>query len=164
MSFIKQLYMKLLFITLLLFQLLFSCKKYQPPEINCSLTNEIDSIKKFLPGTWVWLHEKRFNRREQKYEYLTPKTEGYSLTLKFDGNKAYYYKNNRPDSVYYYDVVRENTIPGTYPGDSLPVVIFYTMNTGLRYDHFPVRICPSFMIMQYEFISSVVGDYTWRKQ
>ncbi len=155
--------MKLLLITLLLFQLLFSCKKYQPPEITCSLTNEIDSIKKFLPGTWIWLHEKRFNQREGKYEYLTPKTEGYSLTLKFDANKAYYYKNNRPDSVYNYKIELLSSITG-FPEDSLPILVFYTISNATRYSFVPVKTCPSFLLMQYEIVASVTGNYTWRKQ
>lgn len=155
--------MKLLFITLLLFQFLFSCKKYQPPEINCGLTNEIDSIKKFLPGTWVWLHEKRWNQREGKYEYLTPKTEGYSLTLNFDANKAYYFKNNRPDSVYTYKLELLSSITN-FPEDSIPILVFYTISTGKRHTFIPIQICPSFLIMQYQYVRSIEGDFTWKKQ
>lgn len=156
--------MKLLFITLLLFLFLFSCKKeYQPVQINCSLTRDIDSIKKFLPGTWVWLQEKRANRGGQKYEYLTPKTEGYTLTLKFEGNKAYYFKNSQPDSIYTYDVVRELTITGNAE-DSLPIIVFYTISNGLRYQYVPVKACPSFLLMQYQFVTSLFGEDTWRKQ
>jgi hypothetical protein len=156
--------MKLIFIHVLLFLFLLSCKKdYIPVKIDCALRSDIDSIKKDLSGTWVWLQEYRFNQRDRKFEYLTPKTEGYSLTLKFDGNRASYFKNNKPDSVYNYDVEMLSSITG-FVEDSIPILVLYTVNTGLRNSYVPVQSCPTFLLTKSQFVSSVLGEFVWKKQ
>lgn len=158
------------FITLLLF--IFACCKkntveneYQPVVVTCTLTKDLDSCKSLIQGNWVWLEEKRFNRVEQKFEYLTPQNQGYTLSVTLLNDTARYYRNNRPDSVYTFKILRLTEISGTnFPEDNDPVIVFYNLHNGLRNWHVPIRICSNYLLLQYQYVSSIGGEAIWKKQ
>lgn len=165
--------MRHLFFIILLSCIILCCKKkqtvvdeeYQPIQILCQLSNNLDTIRFYIKGNWEWLQEKRADRVQQKFVYLTPKTEGYSLTLALGNDTARFYKNNLPDSVYTYKVVRLAEISGTsFPEDSLPVLVFYNLYNGMRNSHVPIKICSNYMLLQYQYVSSIVGEDIWKKQ
>ena len=159
----------LLFITLLL-SIFCCCKKnkpeeYQPVQIPCQLTKNLDTAKLYIQGTWQWLEEKRYNRGLQKTEYLTPQNQGYTLIMKLNNDTARFFKNNRPDSVYTYKVIRLTEISGTnFPEDQDPVLAFYNIHNGLRSSYVPLKICSNYLLLQHQYVSSIVGERIWKKQ
>jgi hypothetical protein len=157
------------FITLLFPIFIFCCKKhdehYQPIQISCTLTKDLDSCRSLIQGTWTWLEEKRIDRVRQRFVYLTPKNQGYKLSLTLVKDTARFYKNNRPDSVYTFRVARLTEISGTnFPEDNDPVLVFYSLHNGLRDSHVPIKICSNYLLMQNQFVSSIIGEEIWRRQ
>jgi hypothetical protein len=161
--------MKILFRISFLFAVSCCTKKtvqqeYHPVQITCALTNNLDSCKLLIQGNWTWLEELRLDRIQQKFVYLTPQTEGYSLTLQLLNDTARYYKNNKPDSIYTYKILRLSEISGTnFPEDSMPVFVLYNLHNGLRTFHVPLKICSNFLLLQHQFVSSVVGQRIWER-
>ena len=138
---------------------------YQPIQIACTLSKNFDTIKATIQGTWQWLEEKRVNRIAQRFDYLTPQNQGYSLVLKINNDTAKFYKNNYSDSVYTYKVVPLREISGTnFPEDNDPVLVFYNLHNGLRDSHVPIKVCDSYLLLQYQFVNSIIGEYIWKKQ
>ena len=159
--------MKSTLFIILLFFIFVSCKKeqtYQPVQISCNLTKDLDSSKSLINGTWVWLEEKYFNLLDGRYDYRTPKTNGYTRSLSFINDTARFYKNNRPDSVYTYKIVRLAELTGTnYPEDNDPVLVFYNLHNGIRHDFVFLNVCREYLYLDYE--SRRHGGYEiWKKQ
>lgn len=160
---------QILFITLL--ALVFNCCKkskgeeYQPIQIPCQLSKDLDTVKLYIQGSWQWMEEKKVDRVQQKFVYLTPQNQGYSLTLKLNNDTARFFKNNQPDSVYTYRVVLLHEISGTnFPEDNDPVLVFYNLYNGLRNSHVPLKICSDYMLLQYQYVTSNGGESIWKKQ
>ena len=156
-----------LFITLLFF-IFVSCKKekvYQPVQISCNLTKDLDSCKALIKGSWTWLEEKRASFTQLDYQYLTPKNQGITRILKFSNDTARFFKNNLPDSVYTFKILRLAEISGTnFPEDNDPIIVYYNLHNGLRRSFVPLKICHKFLLLQHQFVSSVVGEQIWAKQ
>ncbi|MBS4064627.1 MAG: hypothetical protein KGZ74_08705 [Chitinophagaceae bacterium] len=153
----------------ILFLLFACCKKqpYIPVTIDCTLSKNIDTLKQLLPGSWIWLQEERYVRTPEgaKLMYLTPKTEGYTLKMVFRNDSAFSYKNNILDSVYKYNVVKLRIISGTnFPEDEDPVLVFYTLSTGLRSYHVPIKGCNNYLVKQFQYVSSIAGETIWKKE
>lgn len=131
----------------------------------CKTTKNLDTIKMLIKGTWTWLQEERPIRGLQITKYLTPKTEGYSLDLKLHGDTATYYKCSKVDETYRFAIIRLKEISGTnFPEDEDPVLIFYDLKTGLRDTHVPLKICPEYLILQYQYVRSIEGENTWKRK
>lgn len=152
---------------IILFFLLFACCKkqpYIPVAIDCALSKNIDTLKQLLPGSWVWLQEERVTLGNPK-TYLTPKTEGYTLRMVLRNDSAFFYKNNTIESIYKYDVVKLGVISGTnFPEDEDPVIVFYTLSTGVRNYHVPIQGCNNYLVKQFQYVSSIVGETIWKKE
>jgi hypothetical protein len=137
-----------------------------PFNAPCKLTNDIDSIKMRIQGRWTWLQEERV-QRGQPTKYLTPKNEGYSLDLELKNDVATYYKCGEIDSQYKFAIIRWKDAPdsGTdgFPEGELPVLIYYDLSTGLRVTDVPLKLCDSYCVLQYQFVSSIVGPYIWKR-
>jgi hypothetical protein len=163
-------FMKQLLIFTLVISIVSCCKKnepeqYQPIQVPCPLTKNLDTIKLYIQGTWQWLEEKRYNRGLQKTEYLTPQNQGYTLALKLSNDTARYFINNRPDSVYTFKIQRLTEISGTnFPEDNDPVLVLYRLHDGLRNSHVPLKICSNYLLLQHQYVSSIVGERIWKKQ
>ena len=163
--------MKYSYILLLICTLqLFSCKKekkpdqpYQPVERSPDLTRNMDSILKYIHGNWVWMEEKRWDQINREYQYLTPKTEGYTLKLKLAADTARFYINDLPDSVYTFKIARENEISIWYPEDTLPVIAYYGFDGKLQ-SYVPLKISKDQCLMQHQYVSSVVGEDLWKRE
>lgn len=159
---------KLILITL--FLSVFSCKKkpteeYTPVHIPYTLSKNLDTARLYIQGTWQWLEEKRYNRGLQKTVYLTPQNQGYTLTMRISNDTLRFYKNNRPDSVYTYKILLQHDITGTdYPEDGEPALVFYRLYDGLRSNYVPLSICSDFLQLQYQYVTSIGGQETWKKQ
>lgn len=135
-----------------------------PFVVPCKLSKDIDTVKIYIHGSWTWLQEARAVRELQTTKYFTPKTEKYSLELKFHGDTATYYRCDKVDAIYKFAIVKLKEISGTnFPEDEDPVLIYYDLNTGLRQTHVPIVICNGYCILQYEYVSSFVGPFTWKK-
>lgn len=132
----------------------------------CKTTRDLDTIKMFINGRWTWLQEERV-QRGQPIRYLTPKLEGYSLELKLKNDTATYYKCNQIDSQYRFAVIKWKDVPGAgtagFPEGEWPVLIYYDLKTGVRAQGTPVKICSTYLILQYQYVSSIVGPYTWKR-
>lgn len=161
--------MKQLLIITFIISILSCCKKneaveYQPIQIPCQLTKNLDTARLYIQGTWQWLEEKRYNRGLQKTEYLTPQNQGYTLTLKLSNDTARYFKNNLPDSVYTFKIQRLTEISGTnFPEDNDPVLVFYRLHNGQRNNHVPLKICINYLLLQYQYVTSIGGETIWKK-
>lgn len=151
-----------------------SCKDYEinsckledvktPFIVPCKLSKDIDTVKMLINGSWTWLQEER-EQRGMPVKYLTPMTEQFSLELKFRGDTATYYKCNKVDAQYRFAIIRLKEISGTnFPEDEDPILIYYSLSTGLRQTHVPILICDGYCILQYQYVSSVAGQSTWKK-
>ena len=132
----------------------------------CKLTSDIDSIKFYIQGRWTWLQEERV-QRGQPTKYLTPKTEGYSLDLEFKNDVATYYNCGNIENQYKFAIIRWKDVPdsGTngFPEGEWPVLIYYDLSTGLRVTDVPLQLCDNFCVLHYQYVSSVVGPYTWKR-
>lgn len=162
--------MKQLLIFTLLISIFSCCKKneaeeYQPIKVPCQLTKDLDTARLYIQGTWQWLEEKRYNRGLQKIEYLTPQNQGYTLTMKLSNDTARFFKNNQPDSVYTYKVIRLTEISGTnFPEDQDPVLAIYSIRNGIRQWYTPLKVCSNFLILQGQYVTSIGGEQIWKKQ
>ena len=161
--------MKHTILSTLLSFFLISCTKndqeYIPVKITCTLTKDIDTAQKLINGTWDWLEEERFDQRQQKFVFLTPTSQGYSLKMIFQNDTVTFFKNNQMQIAYTYSIVPLKVISGTsYPEDEDPVIVFYNIPTGIRDTHVPFKICTNFLLMQYQFVRSVDGQQIWKKQ
>lgn len=162
-------FMKYTILSALLFFSLISCKKnnqeYTPIKIDCTLTKNIDSARQLITGIWDWLEEQRIDQRQQKFVFLTPANQGYSLKMIFQNDTVTFFKNNNIEIIYTYSIVPLKVISGTsYPEDEDPVIVFYNIPTGIRDAHVPFKICTNFLLMQYQFVTSVDGQQIWEKQ
>jgi hypothetical protein len=97
--------------------------------------------------------------------YLTPQTEGYTLSLRLIDDTARFFKNNRPDSVYTYKVVRMTEVTGTnYPEDQLPVLVLYNLYNGIRWSFVPLKVCNDYLVLQGQYVSSIAGELTYKRE
>jgi hypothetical protein len=146
--------------------LAYGCEKEEKPYVpvvRCpNLTRDIDTINKYIRGDWEFLEELRCSW--DGCQYLTPKSSGmYHITLKLSNDTARFFKNNMPDSVYNFKIQREFEI-SNYPPDSLPVIVYYSFYTGIRRTYVPIMICKNQLLMQYQFVSSSVGERIWTRK
>ncbi len=137
-------------------------EEYIPIQIPCYLSRNLDTAKLYIQGTWEWLEEKRMTRNHGLI-YLTPQTQGYTLTLKLKNDTAWFFKNNQPGSVYTYKILQEKEITN-YPDDNKPVIAYYRLSDNLRSSYVPIKICPEYLLMQHQYVSSIVGENIWKKQ
>ncbi len=166
--------MKLYLLLISIFFGISCCKKkeiidenetYKPVQVNCILSKNLDSAKLYIAGAWNWVEEKRVDRRQQKFIYLTPQTEGYSLVMNFRNDTVRFFRNNQIDSVYTYKILLQHEITGTnYPEDQEPALVFYRLYDGLRSGYVPLKICENYLLLQHQYVSSVVGGRIWKKQ
>ncbi len=159
--------MKYFFPLLLICTLLCCCKKedqpYRPIQLCTGITRNIDSINEYIHGTWEWREKKIFSRELGGYYYLTPQTQGYSISLKLSNDTAKFYVNNQPDSVYRFLILREKDLT-TMPEDSLPIIVYYSFYTGLIQSYFRVRICSTFLVTEESYRGDIAGDDIWEKK
>lgn len=162
--------MKYLLLTAILFSLV-CCKKqpkkeidYIPFVIPCNLSNNLDTVKQLFNGTWEFVQEKRVDRIQGGFIYLTPKSQGYVTTLKLFSDTLVNLKNNTLESKYYYKILKQADITGTNnPDDNEPVLVQYNIQTGLRINYVPIKICSNYLILQFQAVTSIGGEQIWKK-
>jgi hypothetical protein len=145
----------------LLFLVLFSCKKekkpYVPVQRCADLTRNIDTLNLYIHGNWKFVEELRISR-EFGVQYLTPDSEGaHHWTLKISGDTATFFTNNIQDELYRFRIQRELEIANFYT-DSTPCLVFYTIPSNQLVSHLPILICKNQLLMQGQYVSSVVGE------
>ncbi len=134
-----------------------------PINIDCYLTKDLDTTRLFIQGLWTLLQEER-RQRGKPIEFLTPKNQGYSSTLELKGETAKFYRCGQLEDSFKFSVVRLKEISGTdFPEDEDPVLVLYNLETGLRISHVPLKICNSYLVLQYQYVSSIVGEKTWKR-
>ena len=142
------------------------CDKEEPyvPIKKCpDLTRNMDTINKYIQGTWKWVENNKYNRLKNEYEYSTPKTRGYNITLILSGDTARFYKNENIDSTYQFRIQRELEITGIAT-DSLPVLVYYSFYTGLRRSYVPILICKYQLLMHYGGFNDLLDESIWEKK
>jgi hypothetical protein len=117
----------------------------------------------YIHGHWKWVEEYRVTRYNGE-EYITPDSPGENdLELKFSGDTAKFFVNKRPDSVYRFTIQREWEITN-YPTDTLPVLVYYSFFTGRRKSYVPILICKNQLLMQHQYVNSIVGERLWLRK
>jgi bisphosphoglycerate-independent phosphoglycerate mutase (AlkP superfamily) len=142
------------------------CKKdkpYVPVKICNDLTANIDTVLMLIHGKWNWLQEKRYNRVKQQYEYLTPKTEEYTLVVEIKGDTAKYYKNGKLDEIYKFKILKESDITNIST-DTHAVFAFYNFLSGLIHNYVPIKICSSYLVLDFEATSTAGGEEIWKRR
>jgi len=139
-----------------------ACKKEDKPYIpieRCSdFTNNIDSINKYIYGTWERMEEVR-RERSTGITYYYPGTSGWrNFVYKFSSDTVTMYNNGVKDSVYRFKIQRELEITN-FPLDTSAVVVYYSFYTGLRRKYIPITICKTRLIFLNNLSSDVVGDW-----
>jgi hypothetical protein len=136
-----------------------------PVAIDCKLSRDIDTAKMYINGTWTWLQEER-RRRGQPIKFLTPQTEGYSRTLVLDNETATFYKCKEVAGEYKFAIIKQKEIISTpgyeFPEDEYPVIVFYNLETNQREWYVPIMICHNILKLQYQYVTSLGGEETWR--
>jgi len=145
-----------------------SCKKnatsYIPIEICTDLSENRDTIRQYLIGIWEWVEEKRINQITGETDYLTPKTQGYTWKLGLTADSlATFFVNNFPDSTFRFRILQEYEITN-YPQDTIPVLAFYSVYSGARKQYVPIEICESYLVLNHQLVSSVVGQRVWKRR
>jgi hypothetical protein len=163
--------MKLLcFYTLLLLLFAMGCKKEKTCETftngyPSTLTRNIDSVKAKIEGNWEWVQDERNEIGQQSTQYLTPCTEGYTERLELKNDTARFFKNNKPDGVFKYAIVKLKVITGTsFPEDEYATIVYYRLSDGLRDSHVPLKISNKYLLMQFLYVSSVTDAGLWRRE
>ncbi len=134
-----------------------------PIVIECYLTKDLDTAKLYIQGSWSWLQEER-RQRGKPVEYLTPKNQGYSRTLELNGEIAKFYTCDELDLTSKFDIIKLKEITGTdYPEDEDPVLVLFDLETGIRTSHVPLKICNNYLVLQYQYVSSIIGEKTWKR-
>lgn len=140
-------------------------EEYKPVQILCTLSNNLDTVKLQIPGTWEWIEEKRWNDLVQKFDYLTPKTQGYTLRMKLNRDTITFYKNNVIQDINTYKILRQGEVTGTnYPDDENTVIVYYRIPEGTRIHFVPLKMCGNYMVLQHQYVSSVVGPKIWERR
>jgi hypothetical protein len=159
--------MKTIFL-LVLTCIAFSCSKkednkpYVPIQLCTDISRDIDTINKYIPGTWKWAEDKLFASQTGEYVYMTPETEGYSVTLKISGDTARFYKNSLADSTYRFQILKESDITG-FPEDDKSVIAYYSFATGLRRNYLRIRICQGCFVTEQSYRSDAGSDRIWER-
>jgi hypothetical protein len=132
-----------------------------PVVVDCQLSRDLDTIKMQIEGTWIWLQEER-RQRGQPIQFLTPQSEGYSKTLILENGNATFYKCNTTDESYKFSILKWTEVSGTnYPEDQYPVLVYYNSSRSAISNAVPVMSCDKYLIIQYQYVSSIVGEQTW---
>ena len=158
--------MKNFLILILIFLIIFcGCEKenkaYVPIERCSDLTRNMDTINKYIQGTWEWIEEKRYDRYQNGYIYFTPKTPGWTeRKMKLFLDTAIISIPNTQDSTFRFKIQWFFEITG-FPSDSLPVIAYYSFYTGLRKNAIPIMICKNQLLLQHQFVSSNFGEDIW---
>lgn len=158
--------MRHLSILILLFViLLYGCEKKEEPYVpiqRCSdITRNMDTINKYIHGTWEWKEEKRFDRNQNEYVYYTPNSPGRNeRTMRLIADTAIISIPNTPDSVFKFKIQWQFEITG-FPTDSLPMLVYYSFYTGIRQNAVPIMICKNQLLLQHQFVSSILGESLW---
>ena len=150
-------------LTIVLF-LIISCNKDEIQyNVPCnSPTSDIKVSKELIVGKWMWVSELYRDQMSGQYILKTPQSEGYTRQLNATKNNLEFFKNNAVDQKYLYDFVVESTITN-YSGDSLNVLVFKDVTTGVRTNHTHFKICNDTLTLNFQVLSSFKGIEKWAK-
>jgi hypothetical protein len=131
-----------------------------PFIVDCQLTQDVDSAKMYIEGTWNWLQEVR-TPGSPPMLYFTPKTTGYSLTMVIKDGTAKIYKCDEKIDEYKMKVakMRENSQRNN-PEDDYAVVEQFDIITGKNIGVIPIAICSQYLL---HLGGGVIGPITWEK-
>jgi hypothetical protein len=147
--------------------LVYGCKKEDRPYVRVKrcpdLTRDIDKINQYIIGKWEWIEEEYYDRRSNSFVYYTPNSLGRNKkTLYFFDNKVQITGYGAYDGTYKFRIHRLLEFTN-YPTDSLPVLVYYYMNTGQRMSPIPIMLCRDQMLFQSQIWSDVAGEKVWRR-
>jgi hypothetical protein len=157
-SLIKQFFI-LLFCSLLFI----TCKKdkpYQPVQLCSEISNNADSIHKYIKGEWNWVEGRRMNRQGEM-EYITPKTQGYKETVKITSDTLIASRSGQPDLVGTYAIGKESDITNM-PEDSASVLIVTQLPSTNQF-YYQVFICKEYMMFYLSYRGDVSYDVIYKK-
>lgn len=142
-----------------------SCTKqanipYHPVQVCSDISNNVDSINKYIQGRWNWLEEKRWDRISFSFEYITPKTSGYIETIKIKDSTIIFYKNYFIVAKYNFKIIKESDL---FPGASDNAFFeFLDTKTGYTTNLVPISACSQFLVFHFEVVSDVAGTVTYK--
>jgi hypothetical protein len=158
----KTIFVTGLFLSIMVFASCHKEKLYVPVKPCSDLTSNIDTVSMYLKGKWNWMQEQRYDRVDQDYKYLTPRTEGYTLTLEIEGDTVTFYKNSKFYDASKFKILKESDITNIQT-DTDTVLAFYNLSSGFIQNYVPIKICSSFLVLQFQLTSSVVGEQIWKR-
>jgi|SRR5215203_4530169 len=133
---------------LLLVILLLSCKKdsvpYQPVRLSNELSNNVDTITKYLPGRWEWVEDRL--KTSDGYQYYTPKTQGYKDYLILSNDTIAFRRNGEPDIIRTFKIVPEREVTNWHEDTDL-VLVTYNLNNGSYASYYQVYICNNQLLL-----------------
>ena len=152
---------------------LFSCRDKEcinidPASIQCNIppTNQVDSSKKLIIGTWNWLVEGRtLNGDSAK----TPCGEKTIKTAEFTADgKLFIYNNSVLAEKYRYSIKRANQYISNVPEDTFGIIVFTDYSTGnflAANEHFPdvvfFGVCERKLYLQSRVLYHFKGNELW---
>jgi hypothetical protein len=139
-------------------------KPYVPIQRCPDFTRNMDTINKYIHGTWDWKEEMRYDRNQNGFIYFTPKTPGWTTRImRLFADTAVISIPNTPDSVFRFKIQWQFEITG-FPTDSLPMLAYYSFYTGIRKNAIPIMICKNQLLMQNQFVTSNFGEDIWLRK
>jgi hypothetical protein len=67
---------------------------------------------------------------------------------------------NISESVFKFRIQWQFEITG-FPTDSLPMLVYYSFDTGIRQNAVPIMICKNQLLLQHQYVSSIQGEALW---
>ncbi len=148
-----------------------SCRKtstssgvLQIPYFNCSnSTNEINTSKNLIKGTWHWSSETVLRRGQPKSEVITPSTECYSKDMVITDNSISFYKNEKIISTSIYDIDLERKL-SLYEQDTTPMLLFRYKDTQNYENGVYFKLCTDSLFLDWSIRSDIKGREIWYKK
>jgi hypothetical protein len=156
--------MKKLFLFSLIILVFFSCKKYKPFEISCTLTRDSNFVKQNIKGKWDWVESKSYFPQKKDFTYKTPKTERYKMEMLIT-DSILIYSYNGVTETFKYKVQRWGDVSGAFnfPEDELTTVILYNLGDGKRSRQFPVSMCSDNIKDDLSYVNEFGIHRIWKR-
>ena len=142
----------------MLLVLLMACQK--EPNVSCnSPTNDVNTSKKLIVGTWQWAYSKQYARTTSTWDITNPKTDTIERSMTFNKNgQLLIYENGilKTETTYQFRKMSEWSL---FPGDSARFILSWK-NSNVVW-----RICNDSLYLPYQsFAYDELKNETWKKK
>jgi hypothetical protein len=157
---------KLLFILLCCSLLIISCKKdklYQPVQLCAELSNNADSVHKYLKGEWNWVEDRYMNPWTGEMHYQYPKIAGYRQIAKISLDTITISRFNEPPFAGTYVIGKESDITNM-PEDKACVLIMFPFSSPGNRLYYRILICKEYMVFDMSYRGDIAPEIIYQRK